>query len=179
MARWATASAAACAGAGARIVFGVGDPESRLVVLGEGPGEQEDRKGEPFVGPAGQMLDQMLEKVLGLSRSQAYILNMVKCRPPRNRNPQPEELQACRPFLLAQLASIRPDFVLVMGTVASRALWGEGITRARGHWHELTWPEGQARAMPTFHPAYLLRKPQDKRLTFADLLLLAQALAAG
>lgn len=151
------------------LVFGVGDPAARLLVLGEGPGEQEDLKGEPFVGPAGAMLDGMLERVLGLRREQVYILNMVKCRPPRNRNPQEDEIEACRPFLRAQLASVRPDLVLVLGSVASKALLGEGITAARGRWHGLAWPGGGARAMATFHPAYLLRKPEDKRLTFEDL----------
>ena len=151
------------------IVFGVGDPAARLLVLGEGPGEQEDRKGEPFVGPAGEMLDGMLEKVLGLQRREVYILNMVKCRPPNNRNPQDDELEACRPFLRAQLASVRPDLVLLLGSVASKALLGQGITVARGQWHTMAWPGGGARVMATFHPAYLLRKPEDKRLTLQDL----------
>jgi len=166
-----------CAGR-RNIVFGVGDPSARLVVLGEGPGEQEDLQGEPFVGPAGQMLDQMLARVLRVPRPQAYIMNLVKCRPPQNRNPQVDELRACRSFFLAQLASIRPDFVLVLGSVASTALWGEGINKARGKWHELAWPDGKARAMPTFHPAYLLRKPEEKRKTLEDLQLLQAALEA-
>ncbi len=158
------------------IAFGVGDPAARLVVLGEGPGEQEDLQGEPFVGAAGQMLDRMIENVLGLQRRDVYILNMVKCRPPRNRNPQPAELDACRPFLMAQLAAIRPDLVLLLGSVASRALLGPGIMRARGRWHALRWPGGESRVMATFHPAYLLRKPADKRLSFQDLKLLRSAL---
>lgn len=160
------------------IVFGVGSPRARLVVLGEGPGEQEDRQAEPFVGPAGQMLDRMIENVLGLARGDVYILNMVKCRPPENRNPQPSELDACRPFLDAQLSILRPDLVLVLGSVASRVLFGPGISRTRGKWQELRWEGGSSRAMPTFHPAYLLRKPQDKRLTFQDLKLLREALDA-
>ncbi|MCB9778354.1 MAG: uracil-DNA glycosylase [Alphaproteobacteria bacterium] len=165
------------------IVFGVGDPGARLVVLGEGPGEQEDLQAEPFVGPAGQMLDRMIENVLGLRRDQVYIVNMVKCRPPRNRNPQAEELAACRPFLLAQLASIRPDLVLVLGSVASRALWGGGITKLRGQWQEIRWPGGRARVLPTFHPAFLIRRAQagsreEKLQTFEDLKLLRAELDA-
>ncbi|NOY27538.1 MAG: uracil-DNA glycosylase [Oligoflexia bacterium] len=161
-----------------QIVFGTGDPDARLVVLGEAPGAEEDRRGEPFVGPAGAMLDAMLSRVLGLSRENVYILNMVKCRPPRNRNPDDLELQACAPFLRAQLASIRPNLVLLLGSVASRALLKQGITRARGQWTHLGWPGGRARMMATFHPAYLLRKPADKRLSFADLKQLRQALDA-
>jgi uracil-DNA glycosylase len=149
------------------IVFGVGDPDADLVIIGEGPGEQEDLKGEPFVGPAGQMLDKMLENVLQLRREQVYITNVVKCRPPKNRNPEPDEVESCRPFLEAQLTAIRPKLVLVLGSVACRALFGSdlGITRARGAWHEYAGIP----VMPTFHPAYLLRKPEDKKYTFEDL----------
>lgn len=159
-----------------KIVFGVGDPAARLLILGEGPGQQEDLAGEPFVGPAGAMLDGMLEGVLGLERDQVYILNLVKCHPPRSRDPSDDEIAACRPFLRAQLASIRPDLVLLLGDVASRSLLGQDITRARGQWHGLAWPGGGARVMATFHPAYLLGRPQDKRQTFGDLKLLRQAL---
>ncbi|MCB9669323.1 MAG: uracil-DNA glycosylase [Alphaproteobacteria bacterium] len=155
------------------IVFGVGDPSADLVVIGEGPGEQEDLQGEPFVGPAGQMLDKMLENVLGLRRDQVYILNVVKCRPPRNRNPLPEEVDACMPFLRAQLRALRPKLGLVLGSVAYKALLQttQGITRSRGRWHVWRDPHSDLvlPVLPTFHPAYLLRQPQDKRLTFADL----------
>lgn len=154
-----------------QIVFGVGDPEADLVVVGEAPGYHEDQQGEPFVGPAGQMLDKMLENVLRLRRDQVYILNVVKCRPPKNRDPEPDELEACRPFLDAQLAAIAPKVLLVLGAVAYRALFrGSGIKRARGRWHE----HERIPAMPTFHPAYLLRQPDDKKLTFADLKAVAQ-----
>ncbi|MEQ1506056.1 MAG: uracil-DNA glycosylase [Myxococcota bacterium] len=150
-----------------QIVYGVGDPAARLVVLGEAPGYHEDQQGEPFVGPAGQMLDKMLENVIGLRRDQVYILNAVKCRPPKNRNPEPDELDACRPFLDAQLAAIAPKLILVLGSVAYRALFrtDSGISRGRGRWHD---HEGIP-VMPTFHPAYLLRKPEDKKYTFEDL----------
>jgi len=152
------------------IVFGVGDPDADLVVVGEAPGYNEDVQGEPFVGDAGQMLDKMLEKVLGLSRSQVYIANVVKCRPPSNRNPLPPEIDACLPFLRRQIVAIRPKLLLVLGSVAYKSLFGaeRGITSVRGVWHEL---DGVP-ALPTFHPAYLLRQPDDKRLVFEDLKVL-------
>ncbi|MEQ1564426.1 MAG: uracil-DNA glycosylase [Myxococcota bacterium] len=151
------------------LVFGVGTAEADLVVIGEAPGYHEDEQGEPFVGPAGQMLDKMLENVLGLRRDQVYILNVVKCRPPKNRNPLPDEVEACRPFLEAQLAAISPKVALVLGSVAFKTVFrtDDGITRTRGKWHD----HGGLPVMPTFHPAYLLRQPQDKRLTFDDLKL--------
>ena len=163
------------------IVFGVGDPEADLVVIGEAPGYQEDQQGEPFVGPAGQMLDRMLENVLGLKRAQVYITNVVKCRPPKNRNPHPDEVESCRPFLEGQLRAIRPKVILVLGSVAFRTLFGtdDGITRHRGIWKSYGFPAsppGTASdgipVLPTFHPAYLLRTPSDKRLAFEDLKVL-------
>ncbi|MEN0067287.1 MAG: uracil-DNA glycosylase [Myxococcota bacterium] len=149
------------------LVFGVGDPDADLVVVGEAPGHEEDRRGEPFVGAAGQMLDKMLENVIGLPRSKVYILNVIKCRPPKNRNPLPDEVEACMPFLRGQIEAIEPKVLLVLGSVAFKSLFdtSRGITRARGIWTEY---EGTP-VMPTFHPAYLLRQPQDKRLTFEDL----------
>ncbi len=150
------------------IVFGVGDPNADLVVCGEAPGYHEDQKGEPFVGPAGEMLDKMLVHVLGLSREQAYILNVVKCRPPKNRNPLPDEIATCRPFLGRQLEAIQPKVLLVLGSVALSALFGPeagGIVKNRGKWRKYQGID----VLPTFHPAYLLRKPEDKRLTFQDL----------
>lgn len=149
------------------IVFGVGSPDADLVVVGEAPGSEEDRRGEPFVGPAGQMLDKMLENVIGLPRSSVYILNIVKCRPPKNRNPLPDEVAACMPFLRAQIEALEPKLLLVLGTVAYKSLFDttQGITRARGIWKDY---QGIP-TLPTFHPAYLLRKPEDKRFTFEDL----------
>lgn len=149
------------------IVFGVGDPEADLVVVGEGPGHQEDLRGEPFVGPAGEMLDKMLANVLGLQRSEVYICNVVKCRPPGNRNPEPDEISTCLPFLERQIRAIQPKVLLVLGSVAFRTLFGTqtGIQKGRGTWRE--WHG--IPALATFHPAYLLRKPEDKRLTFEDL----------
>lgn len=148
------------------IVFGVGDARADLVVVGEAPGQQEDARGEPFVGPAGEMLDKMLENVLGLSRSEVYICNVVKCRPPENRNPRPDEVAACLPFLEAQLLALQPKVILILGSVALKSLLGvEGIKRHRGRW--TSWRD--IPALPTFHPAYLLRQPEDKRLVFEDL----------
>jgi DNA polymerase len=149
------------------IVFGVGAPDADLVVVGEGPGYHEDRTGEPFVGPAGEMLDKMLLHVVGLPRSAVYIANVVKCRPPGNRNPQPEEVAACRPFLERQIAAIQPRVILVLGAVAFKTLFdtNSGIKRSRGLWRDFHGVP----TLPTLHPAYLLRQPQDKRLAFNDL----------
>jgi len=149
------------------IVFGTGSPEADLVVVGEAPGFHEDRLGEPFVGAAGQMLDRMLENVLGLSRTEVYICNIIKCRPPQNRNPLPDEVDACLPFLQRQIDALRPKVLLVLGTVAFKTLFetSQGIMRARGIWREYNGVP----AMPTLHPAYLLRQPQDKRKVFEDL----------
>ena len=150
------------------LVFGVGDPDADLVICGEAPGYHEDIQGEPFVGPAGEMLDRMLVHVLGLQREQVYILNVIKCRPPRNRNPLPAEFESCLPFLERQIDAIQPRLILLLGSVALRSIFGPsvgGIKRNRGTW--LAYRD--VPVMPTFHPAYLLRQPADKRLTFEDL----------
>ncbi len=148
------------------IVFGVGDPRAELVFVGEGPGADEDAQGEPFVGRAGELLTKMIE-AMGYGREQVYICNVVKCRPPGNRNPEPDEIQACEPFLKAQLASIRPKVIVALGKFAAQTLLrvDTPITRLRGNWREY---EG-VRLMPTFHPAYLLRQPTDKKLVWEDL----------
>jgi DNA polymerase len=152
------------------IVFGSGNPEADLVVIGEGPGADEDAQGKPFVGRAGQLLTKMLESVQ-LSRDEVYICNAVKCRPPSNRNPEPDELAACAPFLAAQLAVIRPKVVLALGSVATQALLRtkEPIGKLRGRVH----PYGAAVLIPTFHPAFLLRNPgqEYKRMAWEDLKL--------
>jgi uracil-DNA glycosylase len=148
------------------IVFGVGDPKARLMFVGEAPGEDEDLKGEPFVGKAGQLLTKMIE-AMGLRREDVYICNTVKCRPPNNRNPEPDELAACEPFLKGQLASVKPEVIVTLGKFAAQALLREQtpITRLRGQWREY---EGVP-VMPTFHPAYLLRSPQEKVKVWEDL----------
>jgi DNA polymerase len=138
----------------AQIVFGEGSPEARVVFVGEGPGAEEDRTGRPFVGRAGELLTRMIESV-GWKREDVYICNVVKCRPPGNREPKMEEVAACRPFLERQLRSIRPRAIVTLGRPASQTLLGRSvaITKVRGIWQE--W-EGIP-LMPTFHPAYLLR----------------------
>jgi DNA polymerase len=151
------------------IVFGVGNPDADLVIIGEAPGEQEDAQGEPFVGASGLKLTAMLENVLGLSRDQVYILNVVKCRPPRNRNPNADELESCLPFLHRQIASIAPKVILLMGTVALKSLFDtpQGITRNRGKWRDYNGIP----VMPTFHPAFLLHNKEQRnvRLVWHDL----------
>src|SRR5947209_910608 len=148
------------------IVFGVGDPRARLMFVGEAPGEDEDLQGFPFVGKAGQLLTKMIE-AMGLAREDVYICNTVKCRPPNNRNPEPDELAACEPFLKGQLASVKPEVIVTLGKFAAQALLREQtpITRLRGQWREY---EGVP-VMPTFHPAYLLRSPQEKTKVWDDL----------
>ena len=156
------------------IVFGVGDPTASLMFVGEAPGEQEDRRGEPFVGPAGELLDKMIE-AMGWSRDTVYIANTVKCRPPNNRNPEADELAACAPFLDAQLASVGPRVIVALGRPAANQLLGNTapISALRGTFHE----RHGVRVMPTFHPAYLLRSPERKRDTWDDLKLVMAELA--
>ena len=154
------------------VVVSRGDPTARLMVIGEGPGAQEDATGLPFVGRAGQLLDQMLASVGIDSNREAYICNVVKCRPPENRRPTPEEMAACRPWLEAQIAAVDPAVVLLAGATAMEGVLGVkgGITRLRGQWRP--W---QGRwLMPVFHPSYLLRNPSREKgspkwLTWQDL----------
>jgi uracil-DNA glycosylase family 4 len=149
------------------VVFGVGSPTARLMFVGEGPGEDEDKKGEPFVGRAGQLLTDMIQKGMGLRRQDVYIANVVKCRPPGNRNPEPDEIAACSPFLLRQVALIQPEAIVALGKFAAQALLKTDapIGKLRGRWHAF---EGIP-LMPTFHPAYLLRSPDQKKLAWEDL----------
>jgi DNA polymerase len=151
-----------------KIVFGVGDPGARLMFVGEGPGAEEDLRGEPFVGRAGQKLDEMI-KAIGLTREQVYIANVVKCRPPGNRDPEPDEVATCSPFLLRQIEVIRPRVIVTLGLPAARTLLGlrGGIGAARGHWHSFRGIP----VMPTFHPAYLLRAytKENRRKVWEDL----------
>jgi uracil-DNA glycosylase family 4 len=155
------------------IVFGVGDPAARLMFVGEGPGADEDEKGEPFVGRAGQLLTQII-KAMGLEREQVYIANVVKCRPPGNRNPEPDEIEACSPFLHAQIASIGPAVIVALGKFAAQTLLQTEtpISRLRGQFHSLN---GVA-VMPTFHPSYLLRNPAAKREEWADMKMVIKKL---
>ncbi|MFC0083070.1 uracil-DNA glycosylase [Aciditerrimonas ferrireducens] len=139
-----------------QVVFGVGNPEARLVLIGEGPGREEDLRGEPFVGRSGQLLDALLRQELGVDRRQCYIANVVKCRPPGNRDPRPEEITACRPYLDGQLAAIEPSVIVTLGKFASQVVLAsdEGIRRLRGRVHP--GPQG-AWVVPTYHPAAALR----------------------
>jgi uracil-DNA glycosylase len=156
-----------------RLVFGVGSPHARLMFVGEGPGADEDRQGEPFVGRAGQLLTKMIE-AMGYRREDVYIANVVKCRPPGNRNPEPEEMDACEPFLRAQIAAVRPSVIVALGKIAAQTLLRDTtpITRLRGRWSTY---EG-VKLMPTFHPAYLLRSPDEKRKAWEDLQLVMNEL---
>lgn len=156
-----------CALCGGRrtIVFGVGNPKARLMFVGEGPGEDEDRQGEPFVGAAGRRLNQWIGRI-GLSRSDVYISNIVKCRPPGNRAPLPEEARACLPYLTRQIRAIGPEVICTLGGVALNFLLdnADKITRARGRWRTY---EGVA-VLPTYHPAYILRNAARESEVFAD-----------
>lgn len=149
-----------------QIVFGTGNPKADLVFVGEGPGRDEDLQGEPFVGRAGQLLTRMIE-AMKLSRQQVYIANIIKCRPPENRNPEADEIAACEPFLAEQLAVIRPVVICALGTFAAQTLLQTRvkITQLRGKFHDYRG----IKLMPTFHPAYLLRNPHDKKSAWEDL----------
>ena len=149
-----------------KIVFGSGPEDARIMFIGEGPGAQEDRQGLPFVGPAGKLLDAMLAAV-GLRREQVYIANIVKCRPPGNRDPQAEEVAACRPFLEAQVKVIAPAAICTLGRPAAHALLNSDapMGRLRGQWSRALGVP----VLPTYHPAYLLRTPEAKALAYVDL----------
>ncbi len=149
------------------IVFGEGNPNAALVFVGEGPGQEEDLQGRPFVGAAGQLLTDIIVKGMKLNREDVYICNIVKCRPPNNRNPEPDEILACEPFLIKQLQAIKPKIIIGLGNVAVKTLLKtkEGITSLRGIWKSYQ----DIPLMPTFHPAYLLRTPSDKRLVWDDI----------
>jgi uracil-DNA glycosylase family 4 len=151
------------------IVFGDGDPSADLMFIGEGPGEQEDLRGLPFVGRAGELLTQMIEKGIGISRSDVYICNIVKCRPPRNRNPLPPEVSACRPFLDGQILAVKPKVIVTLGKPAASLLLDRNvaITQERGTWQEYRGIP----LMPTLHPAYVLRQytAENRRAVWQDL----------
>jgi len=155
-------------------VFGVGDPHASLCFLGEAPGADEDRLGEPFVGRAGKLLTDIIEKGMKLRRGDVYILNILKCRPPGNRNPLPEEAANCRGFLDRQLALIQPGFICCLGAVAAQNLLDTtmSIGRMRGQFYRY----GEARVMCTYHPAYLLRNPAAKSQTWDDIRMLMEAM---
>ncbi len=158
-----------------KIVFGVGDPNSELMFVGEGPGADEDAQGEPFVGRAGQLLNNMI-KAMGLRREDVYIANIVKCRPPGNRQPERDESETCSPFLMRQIAAIKPKVMVALGATAAKNLLALSapMTELRGRWYDFkpagsdpSWPG--ARLAVTYHPAFLLRDPRQKGEAWKDL----------
>lgn len=157
---------------GTNLVFGEGDPDAKLMFIGEGPGEEEDRTGRPFVGPAGELLDKMIT-AMGLSRDTVYIANVVKYRPPGNRTPTPEEAAVQGPTLAKQVAIIRPTVLVALGGAATKYALSTttGITRLRGQWAQFVHTDPMLPIMPTFHPAYLLRSytPDNRKKVWSDL----------
>jgi DNA polymerase len=149
-----------------QIVFGTGNPNADLMFVGEAPGADEDEQGVPFIGRAGQLLTKIIESI-GLARQDVYIANVIKCRPPGNRNPEPDEIAQCEPFLLRQIQSVRPKVIVALGTFAAQALLRTDapISRLRGTFHDYHG----AKLLPTFHPAYLLRSPERKRDVWEDM----------
>lgn len=159
-----------------QVVFGEGNPDATLMLVGEGPGAQEDLEGRPFVGRAGQLLDRMLDAI-GIARSEVYIANIVKCRPPGNRAPTPAEQDACYPYLQRQIELIQPEVILCLGATAARRLIGPtfSVTRDHGVWYD----RAGRRVMATFHPAALLRDPAKKRVAWEDLKKVQEAYFGG
>jgi len=160
-----------------QLVFADGAPGARVMIIGEGPGADEDRQGKPFVGRAGQLLDKMLA-CIGLDRSSVYIANVVPWRPPGNRTPTPQELALCLPFIRRQIELAAPDFLVLLGASSAQTLLGEkeGIMRLRGHWRDYDCADRKIRALPMLHPAYLLRAPLAKAHAWRDLRALKKAL---
>ena len=148
------------------VVFGIGNRDADLMFVGEAPGAEEDRKGQPFIGRAGQLLTKIIESI-GLTREDVYIANVLKCRPPGNRNPQPNEIEQCEPYLLRQVDLIKPKVICALGTFASQILLrtDERISRLRGNFYTYHG----IKVMPTYHPAYLLRNPENKRQVWEDI----------
>lgn len=156
------------------LVFGEGDEKAQLMLIGEGPGYDEDLQGRPFVGKAGQLLTRILQSI-GLQREEVYITNIVKCRPPQNRNPEPDEIESCHPFLLKQIEAIGPNVICALGTFAAQTLLKTDakITSLRGKAYDVSGIQ----VFPTYHPAYLLRNPEKKREVWEDMKRVARALA--
>lgn len=157
-----------------KLVFGEGNPQAVLMFVGEAPGQEEDRTGRPFVGRSGQLLTKIIE-AMQLKREEVYIGNVIKCRPPGNRTPLPEEIQICRPFLERQIQVIRPKFLCTLGAVATHALMrtAEPISRMRGKFFDYRG----IRLLPTYHPSYLLKNPEKKRETWEDMKRIMAAMA--
>jgi uracil-DNA glycosylase len=164
------------AGGRTNIVFGLGNPKADLMFIGEAPGREEDEQGLPFVGAAGQLLTKIIE-AMGTTREAAYIVNTVLCRPPNNRDPEPDEIAACRPFLEEQIRLVSPRVIVTLGASAARSLLrtNEPISQLRGRWHVAHG----ARVMPTYHPAFLLRSPRHKRDVWEDMQKVRDYLTTG
>jgi uracil-DNA glycosylase family 4 len=168
-----------------QIVFGVGDPKAELMFIGEAPGADEDQQGEPFVGRAGQLLTNMI-KAMGLGREQVYIANIIKCRPPNNRTPERDECETCSPFLMRQIATIQPKVIVALGAVAAKTLlaMSDSMSNLRGRWYQFR-PKGargndpnwtSAKLAVTYHPAFLLRDPRQKKEAWKDLQMVMKEL---
>jgi DNA polymerase len=159
-----------------QVVYGVGNPNADLMFIGEAPGRDEDEQGKPFVGRAGQLLTDII-KAMKLTRDDVYISNVVKCRPPENRNPEPEELDACRPYIRQQVDIIKPRVIVTLGKFALQSLTEKayGITAVRGKWLEYNG----VKVMPTYHPAYLLRTPSAKKDVWSDMKQVMAELGMG
>jgi DNA polymerase len=160
-----------------RLVFADGNPQARIMFVGEAPGREEDIEGLPFVGRSGQLLNRMIAAI-GLNRSNAYIANVIPWRPPGNRTPTPQETQICLPFIQRQIELVNPDVLVTLGNPSTQTLLAtrEGIMKTRGKWFDYDTGSRIIRALPTFHPAYLLRSPSYKRLAWQDLRAIAKAL---
>jgi uracil-DNA glycosylase family 4 len=161
-----------------QLVFADGNPEARVMLVGEAPGRDEDIEGLPFVGRSGKLLDRMLAAI-GLDRTSVYIANIVPWRPPGNRTPTPQESQICLPFILRQIELVDPDILICLGGPSAQTLLGikEGITKTRGRWFTFDTGKREIRALPTFHPAFLLRSPLQKRFAWRDFLAIKKALS--
>ena len=159
-----------------QVVFGVGNPNADLMFVGEAPGADEDIQGEPFVGRAGQLLTKIIEAI-GMTRQDVYIANVIKCRPPQNRNPEPDEVEQCEPFLFRQIETIKPKVIVALGKFAAQSLLKttDPITRIRGREYKYR----EAILMPTYHPAYLLRNPASKREVWEDMKRVRAILTQG
>ncbi len=156
-------------------VFGVGDRQANLLIVGEAPGAHEDRQGKPFVGRAGQLLNSMLQAI-GLNREQVYIANILKCRPPNNRDPKPEETRTCTPFLERQVALLAPKVILAVGRIATHYLLNTTSSMGRLRGKRYQFRDTEIPLIVSYHPAYLLRSPREKMKSYADLLLVKQIL---
>lgn len=163
-----------------QLVFGDGNPQARVMFVGEAPGRDEDIEGRPFVGRSGKLLDRMI-KAIGLERADTYITNIIPWRPPGNRDPSPQESMICLPFIQRHIELVNPDVLVCLGKPSSQTLLNikDGILKSRGRWHSYALPARQIRAMVTLHPAYLLRQPNQKRLAWRDFLAIQKELAAA